>query len=45
VYDSWNLSRDAVESQRRNQAHDCIRGFGRRYSEVRIAELWEEVSR
>src|ERR1700722_12342799 len=37
--DSRNLSRDAMEGQRRNQAHDRLRGFGRHHCEVRIAEL------
>src|SRR6266849_4246254 len=39
MYDSRNLSRDAMEGQRRNQAHDRLRGFGRHHCEVRIAEL------
>jgi hypothetical protein len=28
-----------MEGQRRNEAHDRLRGFGRHYCEVRIAEL------
>src|ERR1019366_3599336 len=39
MYDSRNLSRDAMEGQRRNQAHNRLRGFGRHHCEVRIAEL------
>src|ERR1700723_2400375 len=39
MYGSRNLSRDVMEGQRRNQAHDRLRGFGRHHCEVRIAEL------
>src|ERR1700722_13817802 len=39
MYDSRNLSRDAMEGQRGNQAHHRLRGFGRHHRKVRIAEF------
>ena|ERR1700691_1451660 len=39
ICDSRNLRRDAMEGQRRYQAHDRLRCFGRHHCEVRIAEL------
>jgi hypothetical protein len=37
MYDSRNLSRNAVEGQRRNQAHDRLRGFGR---QLKLVLMW-----